>query len=95
MPDIVIHKAEELATVTKAAVESELGRPIRAEEEVSIMAFLPQGRPTAEERDGAARDMREYLERVHARTKNVPEQELEESLEEAMRHVRPGYREIK
>ena len=41
MPDVAIHKADELAPSTRAAVEAELGRTLRGDEEVTIMVFSP------------------------------------------------------
>ncbi len=55
MPNVAVHKAGELKAETRAAVEAELGRSLRDDEEVSIMAFTPQEAPASphfSQRDG-------------------------------------------
>ncbi len=93
MPDVLIHKASEMKPQTRAALEAELGRALRDDEEVSIMAFEPHAAPAGEARSQAARGLVEHLKRIDEKTKNVPDREMEETLDEAHRSVRPGYRE--
>jgi hypothetical protein len=62
-------------------------------EEVSIMAFVPHEAPKGETRREAARRLGDYLKRIDEKTKGLPEAEMEEVLDEAIRSVRPGYRE--
>jgi hypothetical protein len=90
---VLIHKAAELRPQTRAALEAELGRPLQDDEEVSIMAFLPHAAPMGETRREAARRLEEHLTRIDEKTKSVPEGEIEDALDDALRSVRPGYRE--
>ncbi len=93
MPNVAVHKAGELKAETRAAVEAELGRSLRDDEEVSIMAFTPQEAPARGARREASRRLREHLHRIDQKSKDIPEEEAEGALNDAFRNVRPGYRE--
>lgn len=93
MPNVLIHKASELRPETRAAVEAELGRSLQDGEEVSIMAFVTHEAPTGQARAEVVRSLQEHLRRIDHATKSVREEDLEDTLNEAIRSVRPGYRE--
>jgi len=93
MPNVLIHKASELRPETRAAVEAEFGRSLQDDEEVSIMSFVTHEDPTAKARAGGKRNLEAHLNRIDQKTKDVPGQEIEDSLNEALHNVRPGYRE--
>jgi NADH:ubiquinone oxidoreductase subunit B-like Fe-S oxidoreductase len=93
MGNVLIHKASELRPQTRAALEAELGRSLGDDEEISIMAFVPHDTPTGEARTVAVRELQEHFNRIDQKTKTAPEEEREEALNEALRSVRPGYRE--
>jgi hypothetical protein len=95
MPNILIHKASELRPETRTAVEAELGRSLQDGEEVSIMAFVAHDAPTGQARAEADRNLQGHLSRVDHTTASVPEKDLEDTLDEALRSVRPRYRERK
>jgi hypothetical protein len=90
---VLIHKASELRPQTRAALEAELGRRLQDNEQVSIMVFVPHKAPTGKARREAWRRLEEHLNRIDEKTKGVPEAEMEAALDEALRGVRPGYRE--
>src|SRR5260370_40376590 len=50
MSNVLIHKARELKPQTRAAVEAELGRALKDDEDVSIMAFGTHDAPAIEAR---------------------------------------------
>ena len=93
MANVVIHKAGELRPQTRAALEAELGRSLHEDEEVSIMAFLPHEAPVGEDRLEARQRLEDHLNRIDHKMKGVPEEEIEEAINEALRSIRPGYRE--
>ena len=92
---VLIHKASELRTQTRAALEAELGRRLHDNEQVRIMVFVPHTAPTGKARREAGRRLHEHLNRIDEKTKSVPQAEMEAALDEALRSVRPGYRERK
>jgi hypothetical protein len=93
MPNVLIHKASELKAQTRVVLEAELGRSLQDDEEVSIMAFSPRAAPTGEARREAARKLQEHFNRIDQKLKEAPEEEVEAALNEALRSVRPRYRE--
>ena len=93
MPSLLIHRASELKTETRAALEAELGRSLQDDEEVSIMTFVPHAAPTGEARLEAGRSLQDHFNRVDQKLKGASPEEMEEALDEAIRNVRPGYRE--
>ena len=50
MPNVLIYKARVLKPQTRAAVEAELGRALKDDEDVSIMAFGTHDAPAIEAR---------------------------------------------
>ena len=93
MPNVLIHKASELKAETRVALEVELGRSLQDDEEVSIMAFSPHDAPTGEARREAGHKLEDHFNRINQKLKGACADETEEALDEALRSVRPGYRE--
>jgi len=93
MHSVLTNKASDLKPHTREVLESEFGRRFQDDEEVSIMAFRPHETPSAEARQEAAARLEQHFERMDARTADIPEDEIDEIVIEAMRSVRPGYQE--
>jgi hypothetical protein len=93
MPNVLIHKASEMHPQMRAALEAELGRSLKDDEQVSIMAFEPHPAPIEEARRQAARGLQEHFNRTDQKAKDIPDKEMEETVNEAIRGVRPSYRE--
>jgi len=91
MDQILTHRASELRPETRAAVEAEFGHPLQDNDEVSVRT-VPESQIEARRREGV-RGLQEHFARMDERTKDIPEDEVEEILIEAIRSVRPGYRE--
>jgi hypothetical protein len=95
MNSLLASKAAELQPQMRAALESEFGRALRDDEEVRIMASPPTATLTEEERREAWRRLDQSLRVMEDRWKDVPVDEYEEILLEAIRSVRPNYRPIR
>jgi hypothetical protein len=93
MPNVLIHKANELKPQTRAAVEAELGRSLHDDEDVSIMAFSMHDSPAGEARHEAGQKLRAHFKNIDSQTANVSDEDAEAALNEALKNVRPGYRE--
>lgn len=93
MSSVLIHKASEMRPQTRAALEVELGRSLGDDEEVSIMAFEPHPTPTEDARKQTVRGLEEHFNRIDQEVKRGSAEEMDEALDEALRSVRPGYRE--
>ena len=92
MANVLIDKASKLKPETRAAVEAELGRALKDDEDVSILAFPRRDAPTGDAYREASRQLKDHLANTDARTK-PPEAETEAALDEALRNARPRYRE--
>ena len=88
MQNVAIHKARELSPETRMVVENELGRPLREDEEVTIMAFAPHDAPSGESHRELARRLEETINKTAERVRNVAGDELEDAINEAVHHVR-------
>lgn len=95
MRNFACQKVNELTPDVRAAVESLLGRPLEDDEAVTLSALKPHPAPTGDAKKKAAAQLREQLDLMSERVEAVPAEELEDALDEAMRHVRPGYRSIR
>jgi hypothetical protein len=93
MRSVSIHRARELKPQTRSAVEAELGRELRDDEDVSIMAFSNHEAPAGEAQRAAKAKLAEYFSRVDARENAPSEADVDAAVAEAMKDLRPGYRE--
>ncbi|HLI85779.1 MAG TPA: hypothetical protein VKV17_17830 [Bryobacteraceae bacterium] len=80
-------KAGELTPPIREAFESVLGRRLGDDEAVSIHAYPPRPAPTGQERADAYRRLLEAGEKFAQRVKNVPEQEIDAAVDEAVDYV--------
>jgi hypothetical protein len=88
MGDVAIHKANELPSDARRAVERVLGRVLEPDEEVSIMAFSPHAAPTGEVRQKLARQLEDRITRTAESVRHVPDDEQEAAIDEALKYVR-------
>lgn len=70
-----------------------MGRSLEDDEDVSIMAFSTHESPVGEARREAGQKLEEYLKRIDGQTTRHQDDASEELLNEALKKVRPGYRE--
>ena len=88
MQNVSIHKASHLSEAAKAAVEQLLGRSIAADEEISVVAVPPRQVPPSADRTAVARKLEAFLNCRAAKTRDVPEEEIDAVLDEALHRVR-------
>ena len=84
MQNVSIHNASELPQGVKAAVELHLGRPVDADEEVSIVAVPPRQVPPGENRAAVAKRLEAFLNRRAERIRDVSDQEIGAAADEAV-----------
>lgn len=82
-------KAADLSSTQKAVIEELLGREVDSAETIGLRVF-----PTELAREQARKALIEWLERAEPGPA-IDEAELDAAVVEAMRTVRPGYREIR
>ena len=88
MHNVSIQKASELHPRLKSAVEQLLGRPIDADEEVSIAAVPPQQIAPSKNRASVAEKLEGFLSRRAAKVSDVSDDELDAAIDEAIDHLR-------
>jgi hypothetical protein len=88
MQNVSIQKAGELPEDVKSAVERLLGRPIDADEEVSVVAVPPQQIPPSDDRAAVAQKLEAFLNRRAEKLRDVSDEEIDAALDEAADHVR-------
>jgi len=86
--NVSIQKASELPRGVKSAVEQLLGRPIDADEEVSIVAVPAQQVPPSENRAAAAQRLEAFLNRRAEKIRDVSDEAIDAAVDEAVDHVR-------
>lgn len=87
----MIRSVRELSPDQKSVIESLLGRPVGAEENISVRAIEPPAL-TEEQRRELAEQLKKYFAEVDAARAPGSPEEAEEIITEAMRSVRPGFR---
>ncbi len=88
MHNVSIQKASELPPRLKSAVEQLLGRPIDADEEISIAAVPPQQIAPSKSRALVAEKLESFLSRRAAKVKDVPDDELDAAIDQPVDHLR-------
>ena len=86
------HSARRLSPPVRSALEQLLGRSLGDNGAISVRAYEPHEAPSKEQQRAIADELRQYFARIDSNTKDIPQNEREEILDEAIRSVRPGYR---
>jgi hypothetical protein len=85
----MVHHVKDLSFDQRLAIESLLGRTLRENESVTIRsAVLRTEAPQGEERARLARQYQQHLDVLAERVKDVPEEEIEQAIDEAIRQTR-------
>jgi hypothetical protein len=88
MQNISVHKASELPPGVKSAVEQLLGRPIEADEEVSVSATPSQQIRPSQSRASGAANLEAFLNRRAAKIEHISDAELDAAVDEVVDDVR-------
>ncbi|MGA2575351.1 MAG: hypothetical protein ABSH24_04925 [Bryobacteraceae bacterium] len=88
MQIVSIQKAADLPPNVKSAVEQLLGRPIGADEEVSVVAVPPGQMPPSEPRARVAQQLENLLNRRAAKVGDTSDEEIDAAIDETVDRVR-------
>jgi hypothetical protein len=91
MQNISIKRAGELPEEMKVAVERLLGRPVHADEEVSVTATPPQQIAAQTDRTAMARALDALLNRRAEKVRDISDKNLDAAIDEAVEHVRHSH----
>ena len=86
MQNGALRKVKELPPDTRRAMESILGRSLQEDEAISISVYKPA--PTGHAREEASRRLLERIDKTAQKVKNVPEEEIDAAIDEAVDYVR-------
>jgi hypothetical protein len=89
MENVSINWARDLPASARSAIEKLLGRSLRDDEEVSIMALDSHPAPSGEARRASAERLKGALEQLAHKAKPVAAEEFDGAVDEAMNHIRP------
>jgi hypothetical protein len=92
MQNVAMSWARDLSAPVKAAIENLLGRPLQDDEQVSLRVYKSHEASRGEARRDAARRLEEHLDRTASKAKDVPQNEIETAIDEALEQVRPKRR---
>ncbi|MBV9035303.1 MAG: hypothetical protein JO182_12515 [Acidobacteriaceae bacterium] len=84
MQNNALLKASELTPPIRAAFESVLGQNLQDKETLSVNAYQPRPAPTGQARVAAYQRLIEHSDQIAQRVKDVPEEEIEATFEEAV-----------
>lgn len=92
----MVHRVSDLPLEARGLVEILVGRPMQANESFSIrpLRILKEGASPEEAREAADR-LERYFSEVDAKRVPSSTDHAAAALEEAMRHVRPGYSSVR
>jgi hypothetical protein len=85
---------QEIPSEAYEVLEKLLGRPVQENERISILTYKLDEDPPAEVKHATLTDLRALGSRVDDKTEDIPAEEMEEILDDAMRSVRPRYRRV-
>jgi hypothetical protein len=88
MSNVSIHKASNLPQGVKSAVEQLLGRPIGADEEVSVAAVPPQQVPPSGNRLAVAQKLESLLDRRAEKVRDIADEDTDAAIDDAVDHLR-------
>ena len=88
MKSIAVRKAMELDCAAKQWVQGLLGRQLRDDEQVTVLAIPLHPAPAERVRAQAAARLDRILDKAAASAQDIPEHELDAAIDEAMEHVR-------
>lgn len=86
--------AAELTREERALVEKLVGRPLGDDEVINVRTFRARAAPTGQRKREAARELKRQLDALAERVRNVPPEDVDAALDEALKHVRPTYRNV-
>ena len=92
MHNVTVQKAGEMPPPLKAAVEQILGRAIGVDEEISIVAVPPQQVAPSGGKAVIVEELEALLSRRAEKVRDIPEEEINTVIDEAVDHVRHNRR---
>ena len=91
MEPIAVRHAKDLDGPAREWLQRLFGRPLRDDEDVTIVLSAPHAAPPASDRRAAFQQMEKILDRAAKNMRDVSDDEFEEAADEARMQVRPTF----
>jgi hypothetical protein len=88
---IAVRHARDLDTPARDWLQRVFGRPLRDDEDVTIVLAAPHPAPPLVERGAAFQRLEKVLDRAAENMRDVPDDKFAEAADEAMKHVRSTF----
>ncbi len=88
MRTVAVRRVKDLDEPIRRWIASMFGRELQEEEQITITVFPPHSAPAAAVRQKAATHMDRILDKAAENMRDLPDQEFEGAVEEAMQQVR-------
>jgi len=90
----MIRRVKELSPGQKAAIESLIGQTLSDQDNISVHRLAPPAPLSAEHRKEIVDCLRKHFALIDSRRQPMTDEEAEQTIDEAIRSVKPGYRPI-
>ena len=88
---IAVQHAKDLERPARDWLQQIFGRPLRDDEDITIVLSAPHPAPDAALRQVGAQRLQRVLDKAAANMQAVPDAEFQEAIDEAIKHIRPSY----
>ncbi len=88
MEHVAVQKVKDIEAAARQWLQRLLGRKLKDEEQVTVMIFPPHAAPSGEAREVAWHRLENVLDKAAERMKDVPDEDFESAVDEAMDDVR-------
>lgn len=88
MESVAVRKMEELDPALKSGLENVFGRPLQHGEAVTFISVPAHPAPPETVRREAFTRLEQIMDKAAEKAKDIPEEELDAAIDEAMDHVR-------
>jgi hypothetical protein len=89
MSNVVVCKVKDLGVGAREWIARMFGRELAEDEHVTVMVFPPEQVPSPAERQAAWGRIKKILDRAEKNMCDLPEEDVEVAIDEAMASVRP------
>lgn len=88
---IVVRHTKDLERSAREWFEQQFGRPLRDDENLTVVLSAPHAAPSLAERRAAFHRIERILDRAADNMRDVPDEEFEVAADEAMKQIRPTF----
>ena len=88
MDSISVQKAADIDVPAREWLQRLFGRSFAEDEQVTIFVATPHAAPSAQDRRAAFKRMNHVLDKAAENMKDVPDDEFDDAVDEAMQHIR-------